>query len=171
MPTQVYHRNGKKWKERVSRMNELLSIERAKNAVLQTTIEKSVYGCCTPCDSYIKLLSEKSRLEGLCTGLTEGNTINLKRLERQDKQLHELLAENEALQQKCNHSDDLVERADALAKAVAGIEPTMLYKRNPQDYIHITDCEKMNAVALAAMAYQKIRQASADCKPTDHFSK
>lgn len=46
-----------------------------------------------------------------------------------------------------------LEKADALADAVKGIKPTVLFKRKPQDYIHMTDCEKMNAVAIALRNY------------------
>jgi len=50
-----------------------------------------------PCEAYVKLLSEKSRLEGRCAGLELGNKINLERIKRQDERLVKLLAENEAL--------------------------------------------------------------------------
>lgn len=53
-----------------------------------------------PCDSYIKLLSEKSRLEGLCAGLEEGNKINQECIKRQDEQLVELEAEVDRLAAK-----------------------------------------------------------------------
>ena len=55
--------------------------------------------------------------------------------------------------------DALREAADKLAEVVEGIKPTVLYKRRPQDYVHMTDCEKMNALAMAFKAYKEARDA------------
>lgn len=46
--------------------------------------------------------------------------------------------------------------AESLAEAVEGIKPSVLYKRKPQDYVHMTDCEKMNAVAVALNNYRGV---------------
>jgi hypothetical protein len=53
-----------------------------------------------PCAAYINLLSEKSRLEGRCAGLEDGNQRNLESMKRQDAQMVEILAENERLRQE-----------------------------------------------------------------------
>ena len=92
------------------------------------------------CPEYIKLLSEKSHLEGRCAGLEEGNKRNLEAIKRQDARLAELLTENERLKadntellsetkrlrdestrlfKERNRSAAIVEKADALAEAVS----------------------------------------------------
>lgn len=59
-----------------------------------------------PCEAYIKLLSEKSRLEGRCAGLELGNKINLESIKRQDERMVELLKENESLRAEVEKHKD-----------------------------------------------------------------
>lgn len=68
-----------------------------------------------PCTAYIKLLSEKSRMEGRCAGLEEGNKLNLERIERQDAQLVELGAEVDRL---VSRRDELLKCSEALTAKV-----------------------------------------------------
>lgn len=53
-----------------------------------------------PCGWYIKLLSEKSQLEGRCAGMEDGIIINKATIANQSELIEKLLAENEALKQE-----------------------------------------------------------------------
>lgn len=75
-----------------------------------------------PCGWYIKLLSEKSQLEGRCAGMEDGIIINKATIANQSELIEKLLAENEALKQERDNmealKDEVIRERDVAERAL-----------------------------------------------------